>query len=390
MTSIVFVILISLFSCSEEMPEIAPPLKPEIEEEPDPGRSLREIVAEKFPSGNVFVGATGHQDDITEEKGEILKNEFSYMTPANDFKQPYVHPEPGHWKWAYPDNWVAFARANDQNIRIHGPISPQCSPWAKEDDRTGEELLENMEEYITELYQRYNDERNVVWMDVVNETALDDGSWFGPKEGTSSWQNPWPLIGYTKDIPDQFPHLGDSIPTYIIRAFELANEHGSNKKLIINQHGSMNDELWNKIKDLLLYLRSLGLRVDGLGWQGHIKYHSEDDQNSWSDINSENIRKLGELIDWAHENDFEFHVTENNIHDLKTSAYSEEVYAAIYKNILATTLSRRNSGVVTWNLWTIADIPHYNQDHLNVVGIWDEELKPRMAYWEVQQLLEDY
>ena len=86
--------------------------------------------------------------------GQILAREFSYITPANDFKQSHIHPEPGIWRWEYPDAWVAFAEKHNQVIRIHGPISPQCSKWAMADDRTAEELEQNLKEYMTALYSR--------------------------------------------------------------------------------------------------------------------------------------------------------------------------------------------------------------------------------------------
>jgi GH35 family endo-1,4-beta-xylanase len=362
-----------------------------IDDDQHEGRYLREIVAEKFPTGNVYIGATAHYRDINNVNGDLLNREFSYITPANDFKQSYVHPTPDTWKWLYPDAWVTNAISNEQKIRSHGPISPQCSSWAKDDSRTPEELMQNLEEYVTELCKRYNNEPSVVWMDVVNETALDDNnaSWFGPKEGTTSWQNPWTQIGFEENIPPQFTHLGGRVPVYIIRAFEIANEFADNKKLIINQHGSMNDALWNKMKDLILYLRHIGLRVDGIGWQAHIKYNQSSGKE-WANANHENYTKLAALIDWAHANDLEFHVTENNIHDLKSNPYSEEEYAAIFTNILSTVLSKRNSGVVTWNLWTLADLPHYNNDNLDVVGLWDAQLNPRKAYRDIQSLLESY
>lgn len=366
-----------LFSCSAD-DDIQPI---------DEGRRLREIVAEKFPEGNVQIGGTMGYKNLDGIEGEILNAEFSYITPENDFKQNNVHPTPYAWSWVYPDGWVASAKNNNQLIRIHGPISPQCSSWAMDDSRTPEELLQNMEEYMTEMCKRYNNEENVVWMDVVNETVLDDGSWHGPKEGTVTWENPWPKIGYIKNIPSEYVHLGDSVPEYIIRAFEIANEYATNKKLIINQHGSMNDVLWNKIKELVLYLRSLGLRVNGIGWQAHIRLQNSD-AIKWADANSDYFDKLEALIDWAHANDLEFHVTENDVFDLNTRSYNEEQYATIYTNIVSTVLSKKNTGVVTWNLWSLNDGPHFSDSDLRIAGIWNEGFKPRKAYWEIQSLLE--
>jgi endo-1,4-beta-xylanase len=94
------------------------------------GRRLRTIVKEKYPE-NVYIGATAGYRSWEKGEGIILNREFSYITPDNDFKQPYVHSEPGKWRWDVPDRWVTLAKKNRQLIRMHAPISPQCSRWAK-------------------------------------------------------------------------------------------------------------------------------------------------------------------------------------------------------------------------------------------------------------------
>ena len=104
------------------------------------GERLRSLVEKNFPDGNVFIGATTSFKASSGPLGEILAREFSYITPANDFKQTQVHPEPGKWNWENSDGWLKFAKKHNQIIRVHGPISPQCSKWAKADNRTAERL----------------------------------------------------------------------------------------------------------------------------------------------------------------------------------------------------------------------------------------------------------
>ena len=89
-------------------------------------------------------------------------------------------------------------------------------------------------------------------MDVVNETVLANGKWHQPKKGTEKWENPWFLIGSDTNHPL-------NPPLYIELAFELANQYAPNTELIINQHGSMQKPMWDKIKRLVLYLRKKGL-----------------------------------------------------------------------------------------------------------------------------------
>ena len=80
-------------------------------------------------------------------------------------------------------------------------------------------------------------------MDVVNETITTKGRWLGPKPGTDKWENPWTIIGYDISHP-LMP------PLYIKMAFEIATQYAPNTKLIINQHGGMQDTMWLTVKDL--------------------------------------------------------------------------------------------------------------------------------------------
>jgi len=55
------------------------------------GRRLREIVADKYPDGNVYIGGASQSGYWGTYSEEILYREFNYTTPANDFKQTYIH-----------------------------------------------------------------------------------------------------------------------------------------------------------------------------------------------------------------------------------------------------------------------------------------------------------
>jgi len=344
------------------------------------GRRLREIVADKYPDGNVYIGGASQYVYWDTPSEEILYREFNYTTPANDFKQTYIHPEPGVYRWDRSDTWVQKAKDNGQVIRMHSPIGPQCSSWAKDDARTGEELLQNLEEYVKALCQRYNNEENILWMDVVNETIdKNTGAWFGPKPGTDSWENPWTIIGFDTTYSDTFQP-----PIYIKRAFELANQYAPNIKQIINQHGTMNDAAWDNVKLLVKYLRDNGLRVDGIGFQGHVDVGWE---NGVNDKGVNNITALGNLIDWAHANNLEFHITENNVFLRNGNVGKWEEQANTFKAILKVLLSKRTTGVVTWNVWMIRDSDGQSSDRTPVLFREDGSAKP--AYYAVQTILED-
>jgi GH35 family endo-1,4-beta-xylanase len=348
------------------------------------GRRLREIVAERFPDNNVFIGATSSYGKMNSPEGDLLAREFRYTTPDNEFKQSTVHPEPEVWSWEGADAWIAFARKHNQLIRIHGPIGPQSSEWACATNRTPEELERNMTEHLTALCKRYNGVDVVKWMDVVNETVERTAQWYG-RPPRKPRRLPWIDLGFETDIPAKYKTLQDGVPRYIIKCFQIANEHAPDIKLVLNQHTYMDPAIWDKIKDLVLYLREVhGLRIDALGWQAHLHPY----RGGFWEVNRENMVYLGSLIDWAHAHGLEFHITENNIHHPVDSEIDPATYEDSFATILATLLSRRNGGVVAWNLWDIPTRPHYRDPSRMKYSLWDESYRPTASYYRIQDLLE--
>lgn len=325
-------------------------------------------------SPNLLVGATLNYHELGTKKETLYLKDFKYLTPANEAKQRIIHPSPDVWNWSKIDAFMAFAKKHDLIMRLHGPISPQASKWAKEDHRTAEELSQNLEEFATTFAKRFNNETQVKWMDVVNETVLANGDWFGPKEGTDKWENPWLTIGLD----------ANGYPKYIVRAFEIATKHATNIKLVYNQNAGMETEMWDKVKRTILYLRSKGLRVDGLGWQGHLLLGAK--RKDFVDNTDATLKKLGDLIDWAHQNDLEFHVTELDYLIKNESLIDKErqVQKEVYQKIVDVLLEKSKNGAVTLNLWDLSVRPHKGQGNFH--SIYDEQLNPTPAY-EVLQVL---
>lgn len=335
------------------------------------GPALREIVAKHFPDGNVLIGGTTSLSKKSYTSG-LLDREFSYITPENDFKHSRIHPRPGVWQWSDQDQWVKHAEKNGQLIRLHGPIGPQASRWALADDRTPEELEKSLVDFMTALCKRYDGHPNVRWMDVVNETVTPKGEWFSPKPGVDKWENPWTIMGFDESHPLR-------PPVYIKRAFEIANEHAPNTKLILNQHGSMEPEMWSKVIATVYYLRSHGLRVDGIGWQAHVDVGWEKEPG--------NVEHLEQLIDWAHASDLSFHVTENNVW-LRGRRKDYEAQAETFATILRIVLSKRESGEVGWNVWNLSDADSW-VDRQDLDGcIFDREYQPKPAYYALREVLQ--
>ncbi|HKJ78845.1 MAG TPA: endo-1,4-beta-xylanase, partial [Prolixibacteraceae bacterium] len=227
------------------------------------GRRLREIIADKYQDRIMLIGGTTGAWALGTPTGKIMDREFNYVTPENDFKQSYIHPDNGSnsWNWNRPDAWKSHVVVNDQVLRMHGPVSPQCSNWAKSDNRTPQQLETNMRAYMEEQCKRYNAQPNFEYLDVINEVVVN-GTWHKNKEGTD-WEMPWFIIGQDNDK--------NKTPLFIKYAFEIANEHAPDLKLVINQHeGTINKLSWDLIFETVQYLRDKNLRVDGIGWQAHV------------------------------------------------------------------------------------------------------------------------
>jgi len=338
--------------------------------QPPAGPRLREIVAENFPNGNVLIGATTGSWAFGQHQGTLMDREFSYVTPENDFKQSIIHPNPNSWNWSMSDPWIQHILDNRQILRMHCPISPQCSNWAKDDSRTAEELERNMREFAIAVCRRYNGQPGFKYMDVVNET-ITGGQWHKNKAGFV-WECPWFKIGQDTDL--------HRTPLYIKYAFEIANQYAPDVKLIYNQHETeISTASWNLIKDTIQYLRRRGLRVDGIGWQAHINA-------GWD--TPYNLNKLSELIKWAHSNDLEFHITEASAFIDDNTDSKLKAQAQTYRNTVAVLLEERRNGRVGWNTWHISDAHGWRKEEYP--SLFDERYAPKPAYYAVQAELAEH
>lgn len=365
--------LVSVDTASAAQPANPKP-SPKLPDVPLPtGQRLRDIapIDGSFP---LLVGGTISWPLLGSSAETVINREFQFITPANAFKQTTVHPEPGKWNWKKADMWVDRCERRGEIMRLHACVSPQCSAWSEEDDRTPQELRQVMEAYVAGIAKRYADRKHVRWIDVVNETVTRKGEWFGPRPGVGKWQNPWTQIGFDESHPLK-------PPLYIKLAFEIADRHAPNIKLLYNQHGGMEPQAWRRVKDTIMYLKEKRVRVDGVAWQGHVDSGFEKDPD--------NMKRFNDLIRWAHANDLEFHVTENTVWVRGEGTDANlQAQADTYRAIVGTLLRHSANGVVTWNTWQMRDTDP-KRDNLRAT-LFDKDGKPKPAYYAVQDELKRY
>ena len=353
-------------------PTVAPQPQPKTQAKKTSGGIKDLLTNNGYDANQVYVGATLNHRQLNTKVSKLFLDEFTYSTPENCAKQARIHPMPGVWDWKQINDYLDFADKNNITLRIHGPISPQASHWAKTDSRTKQELEKNMVEYFTALCKRMNKEPSVKWMDVVNETITPEGVWFEEKPGVKLWENPWEQIG--RDEND--------VPLYISKAFEIANKYATKKSLVFNQHGGMEPKMWEKVKETILYLKKKGYRIDGLGWQAHLR------SNKPLALDKKQLEYFASLIDWAHQHNLDFHVTEIDykIWDSVRSQTALKEQGDAYANILKVLLSKRNQGVVTFNTWGMVDGlkgKHYDMYRF----IFDSNHNPKPAYFALREAI---
>jgi len=143
----------------------------------------------------------------------------------------------------------------------------------------------------------------------------------------------------------------------------------------------MQPEMWDKVKETILYLKNKGIRIDGLGWQAHLR------DNVVLSLNKEKLDYLLSLIDWAHQNNLDFHITEIDYRLVGTnptsSQYNRQAHG--YTNILKILISKRNNGVVTYNTWGVYDKNDISSHEFKY--IYDSNLNPKKAVDELKKAL---
>jgi endo-1,4-beta-xylanase len=212
-----------------------------------PGRpTLKQAYQKDF-----LVGAALNQDQITGKDAAavtLVKEQFNSITPENILKWESVHPEPAQYRFEPADQYVSLGKKNGMFIVGHVLVWHYQTPkWVFENasgtpaDR--ETLLGRMRDHIRTVVGRYKGQ--IQGWDVVNEALNDDGT---------MTQIPWlKIIG--KD--------------FVQRAFEFAREADPAAELYYNDFNLWKPEKTAAAVKLVRDLRSKGVRVDGIGEQGH-------------------------------------------------------------------------------------------------------------------------
>jgi endo-1,4-beta-xylanase len=210
---------------------------------------------------NFYIGAALSLDQISGRDPAALalvEKHFNTITPENILKWEEVHPEPDRYNFAAPDRYVAFGEKHQMHIIGHTLVWFYQTPdWVFQDGAGKplgrEALLERMKNHIFTVMGRYRG--RIHGWDVVNEAIMADGSFRKCK-----WLD---IIG----------------EDYVLKAFEFARQADPGAQLYYNEYDFEKKPKREGVIRLIRDLQSKGVRVDGVGIQGHwfLDYPSLDE-----------------------------------------------------------------------------------------------------------------
>jgi len=197
----------------------------------------------------IGVALNQKQSDGKDEAGlAIAVRHFNSITPENLLKWEAVHPGPDRYNFEPADRYVELGRSRGMFVVGHVLLWHQQTPaWVfageggKRADR--DTLLARLRSHIATIVGRYRG--RIGGWDVVNEALEEDGT---------LRKTPW------------LEAIGED---YVAKAFEFAHEADPDAELYYNDYN-----LWKPAKRdaairLVAGLKAKGLRVDGIGEQGH-------------------------------------------------------------------------------------------------------------------------
>lgn len=173
----------------------------------------------------------------------LLKQQFNTVTPENCMKAGVIHPAWGRYNFAAADSLVNFAAGNGLAVNAHCLIWHSQLPAFMRNMQDADSVKQYFTNHINTVAARY-DGKVYSW-DVVNEALNEDGT----LRNTIFRQK-----------------LGDG---YIIEAFRLAQAAAPHTRLYYNDYNIEQPQKRAGAVTLIKNIQNAGVRVDGIGIQGH-------------------------------------------------------------------------------------------------------------------------
>lgn len=325
---------------------------------------MSQSLAKKY--GQYFkIGAAINADTLARDQ-QLLANQFNSLTAENDMKWEIIHPEKDKYDFKVADTYVAFARENKMDFRGHTLVWHNQTPdWVFEDDQgkpvDRDTLIKRMYNHIETIMTRYKDDV-LVW-DIVNEVIEDHEDYLLRK---SKWLE---IIG----------------EDYIELAYKHAMKVNPKAKLFYNDYHATVPKKREKIKELITRLQQNGVKIDGIGLQGH-----------WN-IKDPNREEIREALAFYSDMDLEIHITEMDVSVFETDDKRTDLkeplpgmmnmQAQRYKDLFSIFREFKDN-ITSVTFWGVTDyyswLDHFvGKERSTWPLLFDIDSNPKKAYDEV-------
>jgi endo-1,4-beta-xylanase len=220
-----------------------------------------------------YIGAAIDRDQIAGKDSaatQLLLTQFNSIVAENVMKWERIHPQMDSFVFAPVDSFVELGLKNKMFIVghclcWHSQVAPYVFVDAKGKDVSKDTLLARLKSHITTVVSRYKGKVN--GYDVVNEALNEDGT---------LRQSKWYQIA------------GEE---YIEKAFQYAHEADSSAELYYNDYNIEQPAKRAGAIKLIKSLQAKGIKVSGVGIQGH--WHVNSPSMSVVDSAITDFAKLG-------------------------------------------------------------------------------------------------
>ncbi|HMA95009.1 MAG TPA: endo-1,4-beta-xylanase [Polyangiaceae bacterium] len=338
----------------------------------------RDSLADHFDS-ILELGVALEPEHLFEQQDTVLKH-FRRITAENAMKWGRLCPTPGQYRWEAADQIAQFARRYQLRMTGHTLLWHQMQPEWLFTDGAGvlspQRLAERLREHVFRVVERYAD---VVdnW-DVANEVISEAPTefWRGAHEG-SQW----------------YGVFGDA--TFVDLAFQYAAEavdrYCPSSKLYYNDYNLERADKRDKALEMVRRLRARGVRVDGIGLQGHVTLDwptPKDFGKAIDEVHAQNLLcKVSELDVSIYPVDEQS--TKLYYRSLEASPELETRVAQRYLELFEAFVERSSylSSIVFWGLsddhsW----LNHYPVRRLNYPLLIGRDHQPKQALHRLLQL----
>lgn len=203
--------------------------------------SLKEVFKNYFDIGTAM--NTPQIEERDSAAATLIPQQFSVVTPENIMKAEVIHTGWDQYNFELADKLVDYAKKNNIKINAHTLVWHSQLPSFMRRMKNADSVRLYLTNHITTVAGRYNGK--VYSWDVVNEALNEDGT-------------------MRKSIFQQ--NLGDD---FVVEAFRLAQQAAPDTKLYYNDYNIEQPKKRAGAIALIKKIQAAGVRIDGVGIQGH-------------------------------------------------------------------------------------------------------------------------